>query len=609
MKILLIEDDNLLAQGISAVLNKQNCVVDVAADGEAGLELVSVCSYDLVVLDIMLPKLDGISLCRQLRQQGYQMPILLLTALDSGSDKVIGLDAGADDYVVKPFDFMVLLARIRALIRRGSSRLPPVLEWGLLHLDPSSCKVTYAEVELHLTAKEFSLLELFLRNNQRIFNRSTIVDQLWAADKEPPEEDTIKSHIKSLRRKLKAAGANYDFIETVYGMGYRLKPLYHNQSNEEIEPKENLEQQKTLFAAVQQLREGFQAKVGLRIAVIEKATNALKKGKLNPQLQEQAQQESHKLVGALGSFGFTEGSLLATEIENVFQRKDCIDNTQYLHLDKLLMELRRELENFSAKQIDDTIAPDSQCKNQLMIVSNDIELVKQLAQEATNQGIEAKNANNPDTAMSVISNSCPDVVLLDLSFCELPKEQTLSIPTLVITDKDNFADRLAVMRARGRGFLNKSMPAKQILELVIQVLQQNRITEAKVMVVSNDREVLTAIQEKLEPLELDVATVDDSHCFWEKLTKFSPNLLILDVEMADISGIELCQLVRNDPYWELLPVMFLVNDLEADIVEEIFTVGGDDCVSKSIIDSKLITRIFNRLKRIQKLRQELSMSK
>ncbi len=602
MKILLIEDDNLLAQGISAALNKQNYVVDVANDGEAGLELVSVCSYDLIVLDIMLPKLDGISLCRQLRQQGYQMPILLLTALDSGSDKVIGLDAGADDYVVKPFDFMVLLARIRALIRRGSSRLPPVLEWGLLHLDPSSCKVTYAGVELHLTAKEFSLLELFLRNNQRIFNRSAIVDQLWGADKEPPEEDTIKSHIKSLRRKLKAAGANYDFIETVYGMGYRLKPLYHNQSDEEIEPKENLEKQQTLFAAVEQVREDFQAKVGLRIAVIEKATNALKKGKLNPQLQEQAEQEAHKLIGALGSFGFTEGSLLANEIENLFQRKDFIDNTQYLNLEKLLMELRRELENFSAKQIDDTLVPDSQCKNQLMVVSNDIELVRQLAQEATNQGIEVKNANNPDTTMSVISASCPDVVLLDLSFCELPKDQTLSIPTLVITDKDNFADRLAVMRARGRGFLNKSMPAKQILELVIQVLQQNLIAEAKVMVVSNDREILIAIQKKLKPLEVDVATVDDSQCFWEKLTTFSPNLLILDVEMAEISGIELCQLVRNDPYWKLLPVMFIVNDLEADIVEEIFAVGGDDCISKSTIGSKLITRIFNRLERIQQFR-------
>lgn len=139
MRILLVEDDDSLAKAVATVLSKQNYVVDIAADGEAGWEFISVYTYDLILLDIILPKLDGISLCRQLRQEGYQMLILLLTAKDTKTDKVIGLDAGADDYVVKPFDFQELSARIRALLRRGNTSLPPVLEWGSLRLDPSNC--------------------------------------------------------------------------------------------------------------------------------------------------------------------------------------------------------------------------------------------------------------------------------------------------------------------------------------------------------------------------------------------------------------------------------------------------------------------------------------
>jgi DNA-binding response OmpR family regulator len=161
MRILLVEDDNLLAQAVAAYLTEQLYVVDIAVDGQDGWELVAVCDYDVILLDVILPKIDGISLCRQLRQDGYQMPILLLTAKDTKTDKVMGLDAGADDYLVKPFDFPELAARIRALLRRGNSSLPPVLEWGSLRLDPSSCEVSYDRQPLHLTPKEFSVLELF----------------------------------------------------------------------------------------------------------------------------------------------------------------------------------------------------------------------------------------------------------------------------------------------------------------------------------------------------------------------------------------------------------------------------------------------------------------
>ena len=149
----------------------------------------------------------------------------MLTAKDSSTDKVMGLDAGADDYVVKPFDLRELMARIRALLRRGNAILPPVLSWENLRLDPSNCEVTYKEKLLHLTPKEYRILELFLRNSHRVFSRSEIIEHLWSFD-ELPGEETVKVHIRSLRQKLKLAGAPADVIETVYGLGYRLKETF-----------------------------------------------------------------------------------------------------------------------------------------------------------------------------------------------------------------------------------------------------------------------------------------------------------------------------------------------------------------------------------------------
>ncbi|WP_166482257.1 response regulator transcription factor [Scytonema sp. UIC 10036] len=231
MRILVVEDDELIAKPLVQALSEQHYAVDIASDGEAGWECVEAFAYDLIVLDVGLPKLDGISLCRRVRSHGIHSPIILLTAQDSSTNKVAGLDAGADDYITKPFDLQELLARIRALMRRGGSALPPELQWENLRLDPSICEVQYNGTTLHLTPKEYSLLELFLRNPHRIFNCGAIIDHLWSFE-EPPGEDTVRTHLKGLRMKLKKAGVTTDPIETVYGIGYRLKTL------EEVKNKE-----------------------------------------------------------------------------------------------------------------------------------------------------------------------------------------------------------------------------------------------------------------------------------------------------------------------------------------------------------------------------------
>ncbi|MDJ0596527.1 MAG: response regulator transcription factor [Pleurocapsa sp. MO_226.B13] len=228
MRILIVEDDDRIAKPLAEDLRHQHHVVEIATDGLEGWEYTQAIDYDLILLDLMLPKLDGISLCKQLRQARYNALILMLTAKDTTSDKIIGLDAGADDYLVKPFDIEELAARIRALCRRSAETKPPVLTYGKLSLDPASNEVSYDRQILTLTPKEYMILELFMRHRDRVFSRSEILDKLWEMDRVIVAGDrTIRTHITNLRHKLKEAGMTEDCIETVYGMGYRLRS--HNE--------------------------------------------------------------------------------------------------------------------------------------------------------------------------------------------------------------------------------------------------------------------------------------------------------------------------------------------------------------------------------------------
>jgi DNA-binding response OmpR family regulator len=224
MRMLLVEDDELVGRVLREFLTDYRHTVDVATDGETAWEQIKTFEYDLILLDVMLPKLDGINLCQRLRSHNYTVPVLMVTGCNTSRDKVTGLDAGADDYMVKPLDLPELLARIRALMRRGEPSSPPILQWGELHLNPALYEVSYRNQTLRLTPKEYSLLELLIRNGRRILSCRVIVDNLWSCA-EPPEESTVKAYIRRLRQKLRAVGAPDDLIETSQGVGYRLKPL------------------------------------------------------------------------------------------------------------------------------------------------------------------------------------------------------------------------------------------------------------------------------------------------------------------------------------------------------------------------------------------------
>lgn len=222
MKLLLVDDDQRITEVLKEALTDHDYAVDIATDGQAAWNCVQSAEYDLLLLDVTLPKLDGISLCGQLRSQQYCMPILMLTGKDDINEQVAGLDAGADNYVSKPYKLKELLARVRALLRRGNTPLPPLLRWEHLCFDLNTAKATYKDQPIKLTPKEYRLLEFFLRRGSRVLSRDEIMENLWSFE-DPPEEDAVKALIKRLRQKLKGVGAANDFIETVYGLGYRLR--------------------------------------------------------------------------------------------------------------------------------------------------------------------------------------------------------------------------------------------------------------------------------------------------------------------------------------------------------------------------------------------------
>jgi len=638
MKILLVEDDTLTVSLLTEALNSHNYNVNAAADGETALQLVQAYDYDLIVLDVLIPKLDGISLCRKLRSSGCQMPILLLTALDSSNDRVQGLEAGADDYVVKPFNLEELIARIRALLRRGKATLSSTnLTWEKLQVNPDTTEVTYAEKVLHLTPKEYNLLELFLRNPRRIFSRSAILDRIWSAG-EFPQEEAVTAHIKGLRQKLKAAGMTVDLVETVYGLGYRLKSLQEDIEIQKVarETVETPKSQETLPAEssgssqelnkddrrlkvlnmVAKMRENLKASFIEKVAIFERAIDQMKSGTLESELRQEAQAQAHKLVGSLGTLGLPKGSEVARNIEHLFKAENILKPETAQQIEGFLQKLTQIFDRPLPEPEGDPVPAVSQ-KRRMLIVDDDTFESKQLKIVASANGFQIEVANSPQAARNAISQQPPDAILLDLTFsrtqenglsllAELLREKP-EIPVMIFSGHNQLSDRIEVARLGASGFLHKSIPPADILKAVAQVLDQAGPAEAKVMVVDDDVHLLAALQVILQPWGFQVTTLDEPEKFWEVLETTCPDLLILDVEMPGYSGIELCLAVRNDLRWSKLPVLFLTAHSESEIVRQMFVAGADDYVNKPIVQPELIARLLNRLERTQ-LRHRLAQA-
>ncbi|MBN1533154.1 MAG: response regulator transcription factor [Spirochaetes bacterium] len=221
MRILIIEDDEKVAHFIQKGLEEEQYAVDVSHDGEDGAHWACENAYDLIILDLMLPKKDGYTICRELRGKKVHAPILMLTARDRLQDKVSGLDAGADDYLTKPFSFDELLARIRALLRRSQQYREEALRLGDLTLDPSSRTVNRGGRTVELTGKEYALLEYFMRNQGRVLTETQIIEHVWDMNFDSLA-NTVNVYIHHLRNKIDR-GHEKKLLHTIRGMGFVLK--------------------------------------------------------------------------------------------------------------------------------------------------------------------------------------------------------------------------------------------------------------------------------------------------------------------------------------------------------------------------------------------------
>lgn len=530
MRILLVEDDEILVAALQQALSSLHYVIDVVADGQLAWEYTQQTTYDLILLDVQLPSLDGITLCQRWRSQGYSTPILLMTAKEASGDRIRGLDAGADDYLIKPLDLGELQARIRALLRRSEVSRNPILQVGALQLDPSRCQVTYATTLLNLTPKEYNLLELFLRNPERVFSRGQIIEHLWSYD-DPPQEESVKAHIKGLRQKLKTVGIT-DWIENIYGLGYRLKsgiktnsevanPLdqttvaqLETESIIQNAPAGGTQHDPQFNQAMAKLWLQYRDLMAQRMAVLEQIASV---EECSDPLRQAGEQAAHKLAGVLGMFGWDEGTTIARAIEK---------------------ELEQEQPHENRKQVRSLIQS----------------LVRLL--------------NSPPELSTVVSSPAAEPRIQPISDAPQPTAS----PTEQAIASSQFNQR-----------------------------QMDAQATTHIMVVDDDPVFLATLRLVLEPWGIAMTELNDPSQFWQVLPTANPDLLILDVNMPQISGIELCQSVRCNEEWQSLPILFLTVHREVDKIQQMFAAGADDYVTKPIVGPELLTRITQRLERIRLL--------
>ena len=608
MRILLVDDDEQLMEVLASKLVAQRYAVDIASTGEMGWEFVLLFDFDLVVLDWMLPDIDGVELCQQIRAEGYTMPIMLLTARDRQNDKVLGLDAGADDYVVKPFDFDELTARIRALLRREINVASPILEWGDLRLDPRTHEVHHQKQLLALTPKEYGIIELFMRHPQQVFSPGAIIDNLWTGE-DAPREEAIRTHIKGLRQKLKAVGMAKDTVKTVYGVGYRLKT-----DDDVIEKDKSLPasakaaKEANLTADINKIWLQFKDLAFERLANLENLIavlaalkdTATHKNKVTEELAR-AKSSAHKLAGSLGCFGFPEGSKIAKEIElslgnNLLKPKD---------LERLCSLTKSLGEDLQHQPFEETVK-DALNKNiSLLIIDRfDDENLARLLAEAKRQGIKTHVASDLDRANTFLEQASIDAVLHkivfpdgeDLEFLERLHQHHSNLPLVAIAQSSQLLDRLNFARKGGNLFLQHPVEPTVAISAVTELIE-NLGSAAKVLIIDDDPQVLLSLSISLEPWGFEITTLDKSTQFWEVLESIEPDILVLDIEMPDLNGIELCQILRSDRYWQHLPVLFLSVHQDEQTQNKAFNIGADDYICKPVTGSILANRILNRLRR------------
>jgi diguanylate cyclase (GGDEF)-like protein len=340
------------------------------------------------------------------------------------------------------------------------------------------------------------------------------------------------------------------------------------------------------------------------VAVVEDAVRDGLVGRLDDARRECAYRETHKLVGSAGTFGFLTAGEIAHELERALSAPVAPSPEECARLAVLVVALRRELE------ADSPAAPAAPAAaSDLLVVGADHERMHALAGEAAARGLVAIVARSPAAARAIIERSRPRILLLDPvvpggldAAVAFLAEMSPSVPILVLTDPAGDLDRVEVARRGGRGFLPRSLAVTELIDHVVGLRERLRAEETTVLAVDDDRTILAAIRAVLERDGLTVQTCADPGQLWEELERLTPDLLVLDIEMPGVSGLELCRAVRNDPRWAALPVLILTARRDAGTVETVFAAGADDYIAKPFSGGELTHRIANRLERVRLLR-------
>ncbi len=346
-----------------------------------------------------------------------------------------------------------------------------------------------------------------------------------------------------------------------------------------------------------------------RVCLLQQAATALTDRTLDATLHTEATQAAHQLAGALGTFGFWRASEYAREMESILEGAETAGVDPGPRLSELASGLLVELDAEPSDAAMALPAADLQTAPLILLVDDDPTLTSRLADEAVHRGMRAEIAASPAAARALAEQERPDAVVLDLTFedgsdaayallAELTQKSP-PVPVLVLTVRDGFTDRIEVARRGARGFLEKSLSPSDALDQVSQILDRTSTGGARILAVDDDPAVLGATRAILEAHGLEVATLNDPMRFWEELTRVSPALLLLDVDMPGASGIELCRVLRNDPRWAAVPVLILTARRDAATVQEIFAAGADDYLVKPIVAAELTTRVENRLDRFR----------
>lgn len=346
-----------------------------------------------------------------------------------------------------------------------------------------------------------------------------------------------------------------------------------------------------------------------RVKVIEDAALALLNGNLTAELRSEAEREAHKLAGAVGTFGYWDASALARDAELLFSGEEPIEAASILRLSNLAVQLRRHLEGDPGSLTQERPSePEAAARARLLVVSRDESFIERMVSDARSLGVDVVGARNTPDARTLIAGAM-DAVVLDLEFDgsavvfleELHTTRPLT-PVVVISSDGEFQDRVAAARLGGRGFLQKPVRTSQVIDLLRDSLVASREERPTIVAVDDDPDLLALIDALLAPTAARVVKCDDPLRAMNFLVEHSPDLVMLDVDMPGLNGIELCRILRNDPRWAALPIIFLTARTEPANVLRMFEAGADDFIAKPVLGPEVVARVRNRLERTRMLR-------